>query len=80
MFHRLIHAIETLNERLHQMSASRDNLTAAVTSLETAATAVVAEVASLQAGSDNAALDALTGRVTAVTNSLTAAVPPPPAP
>jgi uncharacterized protein YoxC len=89
----VFHALSTL-KGYRIMSASLDNLTAGVSALETAAnglttatTAATAEISTLQAGPDNAALDALTGRLATVTaqvsaagTALTNAVTPPPTP
>ena len=58
------------------MSALTD-LTTAVTALEAAETAVAAEVAALNAGTDTAALEALTGRINSVVTELKALVPAP---
>ena len=74
----IVVAALTLNAwSIYRMSQSLDNLTAQVGALETAATNAVAEIASLKAGTDDAALDALAGRVATVAANLTAAVPPP---
>lgn len=66
-----------------EMSQALDDLTAAIGDLETASTAAVNEIASLLAGSDTAALPALTARVATVSANLNAAVasaaPVPPA-
>lgn len=59
------------------MSAALDALTASVGNLETASAAVVTEVGSLKAGSDDAALTALGQRVDTVTANLNAAAAPP---
>ena len=56
--------------------AALDDMTSAVSALETASAAAVAEIATLKSGDNEAALQALVGRVTAVTGELTAAVPP----
>ena len=60
------------------MSAALDALTASVTAIEAAGTAVVAEIASLKDGSTDAALPALQARVDAVTTEL-GGTPPTPA-
>ena len=59
------------------MSQALDDLTAAVTSLETTAAATVTAIDALKATSDDAALAALTTRVGTVTTSLTTAIAPP---
>jgi hypothetical protein len=77
----VVAVLTILNVRSTQkMTQSLDNLTAGVGALETAAAAAVTEIASLKAGSDDAALDALTSRVGAVATSLTNAIAPPVAP
>lgn len=62
--------------RLTKMSAALDRVTASVGALETAVTAATAEIASLKAGSDDAALNGLADRVDAATASLTTATAP----
>lgn len=66
----------TIIWRSHIMSASLDNLTAQVAALETSAAAVVTEISSLKAGSDDGALDALSTRIGTVVTDLNAAVAP----
>ena len=78
VFHALFTAHQHHKDTLI-MSASLDALTASVTALETADTATLAtaitavstEIASLKAGTDTAALDALKGRVDTVATDLT---------
>ena len=55
------------------MSASLDALTASVGNLETAVDATVAEIASLKAGGDTAALPALQARIDAAAAKLAGA-------
>ena len=62
---------------IYRMSQSLNNLTAQVGALETVASSAVAEIATLKAGTDDAALDALASRVGAVATSLTNAITPP---
>ena len=60
-----------------RMSASLDRLTASVSTLTTNVAAVVAEVNSLKAGTDDAALAALADQVDAANTALQNVVPPP---
>ena len=63
--------------RSFQMSAALDRLNASVTANTTATQAAVAEIASLKAGSDDAALNAAADAVDANNAALASAVTPP---
>ena len=62
--------------RLKPMSAL-DDMTAAVTGLETASASAVTEINTLKSSDNETALEALVGRVNTVTANLNAAAAPP---
>ena len=68
--------VSTLIWRSSKMSASVDRLNASVAALATATDAAVAEIASLKAGTDDAAINAAADAVDAATAKLTAATAP----
>jgi len=70
---RLVHGARNKEAIMAQI----DELTAAVSNLEAAASAAVSEIKALQSSDDEAALASLTSRVSAVASNLTAAVPAP---
>jgi methyl-accepting chemotaxis protein len=76
----ILAAINQLSERVNKMTKSVDDLTAAVSRLETQNAAnsaelkkIADELAAASASNDTAAIDALTARINAVSDSMAAA-------